>query len=181
MITHLETDRLILRQLVQSDNEAMYAMDSNPNVHRFLGNEPLTSIDQVDFYIKAIQKQYQQNGIGRFAVQLKGSNEIIGWAGIKFVTEPENNHVNYYDIGYRLAEEYWGKGYASEAALAWRDYAFDVLKAPAIYAAAHIENIASDAVLQKIGMKKVEVYKYNDIDCNWYELINQSFIYETKI
>jgi ribosomal-protein-alanine N-acetyltransferase len=168
----LETDRLILRPFEQADRNAMFVMDSNPKVHRFLGNEPLTAIEQVDSYIKAIQQQYEDNGIGRFVVQLKETQEVIGWAGLKFITEPENNHVNYYDIGYRLAEAYWGKGYATEAAIAWRNYAFNVMKVPAIFAVAHQENTGSNAVLRKIGMINTQEFMHQDVPCFWYELKN---------
>jgi len=128
----LETERLLMREFRASDNEAMFAMDSNPNVHRYLGNQPLTKIEECDAYIKSIQKQYAENGIGRFVVILKETQEIIGWAGLKLITEPENNHVNFYDIGYRFAEAYWGKGYGYEAAKAWLDYGFNEMNIPAV-------------------------------------------------
>ena len=168
----LETNRLLMRQFRASDNEAMFAMDSNPNVHQYLGNEPVTTIEQCDQYIKAIQKQYQQNGIGRFVVQIKDTQEIIGWAGLKFITEPENNHVNFYDIGYRMAEAYWGKGYGYEVAKAWLEYAFNEMKISVLYASAHTENKGSNKILQKIGMQQNGQYLHHELPCYWYELQN---------
>jgi RimJ/RimL family protein N-acetyltransferase len=176
MLFNLETERLFLRPFLASDNEAMFIMDSNPNVHRYLGNEPVTTIEQCDQYIKAIQKQYQDNGIGRFVIQIKDTQEIIGWAGLKFITEPENNHVNFYDIGYRLAEEHWGKGYGYEVAKAWLDYAFNEMKVAAVYASAHNENKGSNKILQKIGMQQNGQYLHDDMKCNWYEIQNKNII-----
>ena len=170
----LETNRLLMRPFKASDNEAMFAMDANPNVHKYLGNQPLTNIEQCDEYIKSIQNQYVDNGIGRYVVILKETKEIIGWAGLKFITETENNHVNFYDIGYRFAETYWGKGYGYEAAKAWLDHAFQVMKVPEVFATAHVENRGSNKILQKIGLKQNGQYLHYDILCNWYELKNNT-------
>ena len=124
----LETDRLILRQLLVSDAEAFFAMDSNPNVHRYLWNKPTQEIEETIETIAFVRKQYADNGIGRFAVISKETNEFMGWAGLKFNTEMVNNKTNFYDIGYRLDEKFWEKGYASEASFVWLKYAFETLK-----------------------------------------------------
>ncbi len=172
----IETERLILRELRQSDAEAMFLLDSNPNVHRYLGNDPVTSIEQCFGYIENIRNQYIQNGIGRFAIELKDSGEVIGWSGLKFITEPEHKHVNFYDIGYRLQENYWRKGYATESARAWLDYGFNTMRIPEVYASAHVDNAGSNAILQKIGLKYIEKFYYDDLPCNWYKLENKSVL-----
>lgn len=170
----LETERLLMRPFQATDNQAMFAMDSNPNVHQYLGNQPLIEIAQCDEYIKSIQKQYIDYGIGRFVVVIKETQEIIGWAGLKFITTSENNHTNFYDIGYRFAETYWRKGYGFEAAKAWLDYAFNEMKIPAVYASAHIDNAGSNRILQKIGLKKTVQYQHHNLPCYWYELKNNT-------
>lgn len=171
----LETERLLLRPFESSDAEAMFAMDSNPNVHLYLGENPVTKIEQVHQYIKSIQNQYAENGIGRFIMELKDTNEIIGWAGLKFITEEENGHSNFYDLGYRLREEFWGKGFAHEAAVKWLDYAFTTMKIPTIYASAHIDNIGSNKILKKIGLQEKGQFLWNGLTCNWYELDNKEY------
>ena len=170
----IKTERLLLRPFAASDNEAMFRMDSNPRVHQYLGNKPLTTLAQCNQYITAIQKQYQDNGIGRFVVEIIETGEIIGWDGLKFIVEPENNHVNFYDIGYRFAEDYWGKGYGYEAAKAWLEYAFKEMKVATVYAVAHSENEGSNRILQKIGMQQNGQYLNDDMLCNWYELKNKN-------
>lgn len=172
----IETERLLLRPLFATDNEAMFLMDSNPNVHLYLGNDPVKAIEQCDAYIRSIQQQYIDNGIGRFTVVLKDTNEVIGWAGLKFITETENNHINYYDIGYRLQEAHWRKGYGYEAAKAWLDYGFNTMKIPALYASAHIDNAGSNKILQKIGLQQREQYLHHNLPCYWYELQNTTII-----
>jgi ribosomal-protein-alanine N-acetyltransferase len=168
----LETERLILREMLPSDAEALFEMDRNPNVHKYLWNKPLTSIDQVYEYIEIVRNQYLENNIGRFVVVLKETNELIGWAGLKYNTEKVNNKVHFYDIGYRLNEKFWEKGYASEASFAWLDYGFNVMKIKVMEAAAHTDNIASNRILQKIGLKMTEQYLEEGVSWNWYELKN---------
>ncbi|MCG2611594.1 GNAT family N-acetyltransferase [Flavobacterium sp. SM15] len=168
----IETERLILRPIVLSDAEAMFVLDSNPNVNIYLGNNPVQTMEETIGYIENIQNQYIQNGTGRFAVVLKETNEFIGWAGIKFLTEPENNHVNVYEIGYRLQEAHWGKGYGSEAAKAWLDYGFTEMNIPKMYASVHKENAASKRILEKIGMQITSEFLWNDIPCYWLEMEN---------
>ncbi|MGH2666181.1 GNAT family N-acetyltransferase [Flavobacterium sp.] len=175
MTTKLETDRLILREILPSDADELFLLDSNPNVHLYLGNNPVVSVEECKEYIENIRNQYILNGIGRFSVVLKETGEVIGWAGIKFITEPENNHVDFYDIGYRLQENHWGKGYGYEAAKAWLDYAFNEMKAPAVYASAHIENTGSNKILQKIGLHRKEHYVHHDLPCYWYELKREDY------
>lgn len=168
----LETDRLLLREMLLSDAEALFEMDSNPTVHQYLWKKPLTEISEVLSYIELVREQYKQNNIGRFVVVLKDTNQLIGWAGLKYNTEIVNNKVDFYDIGYRLNEKFWGKGYASEASFAWLDYGFNVMKIKIMDAAAHTDNAASNTILQKIGMVMTEQYKEDGVSWNWYELKN---------
>lgn len=169
----IETERLLLRELLPSDDQGMFRLDSNPKVHKFLGNNPVNSIEESRNYIVNIRNQYVENGIGRYAVILKETNEFIGWCDIKFITEPENGHVNFYEIGYRFIEEYWGKGYGYESAKAWLEYGFKTMKIQTIYASANIENTGSRTILQKIGMQQKNKFNWNGIPCIWYELENQ--------
>jgi [ribosomal protein S5]-alanine N-acetyltransferase len=109
-------------------------------------------------------------------VVLKDTNEVIGWAGIKYITEPENDRVNFYDIGYRLQEKHWRKGYGLEAAEVWRDYGFNEMEIPMLIATAHVDNVGSNAILQKIGMVQKEQYLHHDLLCNWYEMTNPKLL-----
>ena len=168
----LETDRLILRELKTSDIEAFFAMDCNPIVHQYLWNKPVQKIEETIEIIEFVRKQYADNGIGRFAIISNETNEFIGWAGLKYNTELVNNKINFYDIGYRLDEKFWGKGYASEASFAWQKYAFETMNIKTLDAAAHTKNIASNRILQKIGMQMTEQYLEDGISWNWYAMDN---------
>lgn len=165
-----ETERLILRELLPEDAADMFEMDSDPEVHIFLGNQPVQSIEQSKADIEFIRKQYIENGIGRWAVIEKASNSFIGWAGLKLMKETHNNHSNYYDLGYRFSKRFWGKGYATEAAAAARDYGFNELKLDEIIGIADINNLGSINVLEKVGLKKISVFDYHGITHHWMKI-----------
>lgn len=170
----LETERLLLRPFEKSDAEALFEMDKNPNVHQYLWQKPVETIDEVYAYIEMVQKQYVERGIGRFSTILKETGELIGWTGIKFVNEqPENGNINFYDYGYRLNEKFWNKGYASEATKAWLDYGFNEMKIEKMNAYTHAENGASNHILEKHGMKFMEDYLDEDgIKWKWWQMNN---------
>ncbi|WP_343695227.1 GNAT family N-acetyltransferase [Flavobacterium sp.] len=168
----IETERLLLRELLLSDVEGMFELDSNPNVHIYLGNKPVTTIEESKAQIENIQQQYKDFGTGRWAVILKETNEFIGWSGIKFITNEINNHQNFYEIGYRFIEKHWNKGYATEAGKAFINYAFSEMKVDAIYAYADEGNQNSRKILEKLGLQFVNSFEYEGEIEVWYELKN---------
>jgi RimJ/RimL family protein N-acetyltransferase len=163
-----ETERLILREILSSDIDGMFELDSDPEVHKYLGNKPIINKEQTAAIIDSVRQQYVDNGIGRFAIIDKKTNAFIGWTGLKLEMKLTNNHQNYYDLGYRLIRKYWGKGYATESAVASLDFAFNKLKLEKVYAAASVENVGSNKILRKIGMNFIETFFYENIRCNWY-------------
>jgi ribosomal-protein-alanine N-acetyltransferase len=168
----IETERLLLRELLLSDVDGMFELDSNPKVHLFLGNKPVKDIEESLDQIKNIQQQYKDFGIGRWAVILKETNEFLGWSGIKFIRNEINNHKDFYEIGYRFIEKHWGKGYATEAGKAFINYAFNVMKVEAVYAYADAGNENSRKILEKLGLQYVNSFEYEEELEVWYELKN---------
>ncbi|MDH6250562.1 ribosomal-protein-alanine N-acetyltransferase [Chryseobacterium sp. H1D6B] len=166
----IETKRLILRKILNTDAERLFLLDSNPEVMKYVGVPVLNEIKESEKSIKMIQQQYIVNGVGRLAVIEKESNLLIGWSGLKLLTEEINGYNNVYELGYRFLPESWGKGYAVEAAEASLEYGFNVLKADTIYANAHSENGASNHILKKIGFEKTGEFTEPDGLCFWYEL-----------
>jgi RimJ/RimL family protein N-acetyltransferase len=164
-----ETQRLILREIVEADLIGLYELDSDPEVHRYLGKNPVQNIDQSKEIIKYIRQQYEENGIGRWAIIDKETKEFIGWSGLKYEKSLRKN-FNYYDLGYRLKRKFWGKGIATETAIESLKYGFTVLNLKEICAAAQIENISSNKILQKIGLKFIETFVFDGIKCNWYKI-----------
>jgi len=165
-----ETERLILRELLPQDAAGMFEMDGDPEVHLFLGNKPVQSIEQSKTDIEFIRNQYIENGIGRWAVMEKSTGNFMGWAGLKLIKEPINNHYNYYDLGYRFSKRFWGKGYATEAAIAARDYGFNELKLDEIIGIADTNNLGSIHVLEKVGLKRISIFNYGGIKHYWMKI-----------
>jgi ribosomal-protein-alanine N-acetyltransferase len=97
-----EIERFVIREILPTDTDGMFELDSDPEVHKYLGNKPVANKEQIINVINFIRQQYIDNRIGRWAIIDKITNEFIGWTGLKFVTELTNNHQNYYDLGYRL-------------------------------------------------------------------------------
>lgn len=172
MKIHLETDRLILREIVPTDADALFDLDSNPKVHTYLGNKPVENIDHTIQIIKGIRQQYSKNGIGRWAIIDKKTGAFIGWTGLKLVNEKINSHMDFYDLGYRLIEKYWGKGIATEAAKATLEYAFKNLNLGEVYGMCEIENIGSKNVLEKAGLSFIETFDLNGIEHSWFKISN---------
>ena len=139
----------------------MFEMDSDKEVHRFLGNKPFTSIEQSRKQIEFIQRQYIENGIGRWAILDKATNEFVGWTGFKLIRETINHHTNYYDFGYRLKRKFWGKGYATESGISALSHGIQNLQLKEIYGMTDVNNFASRRVLEKIGLKYIETFNYD--------------------
>jgi RimJ/RimL family protein N-acetyltransferase len=167
----IETKRLFLRPITEADIKDFFELDSNPNVHIYLGNKPVKTIEESEAMVANILEQYETNGIGRLAIIEKSTKKFIGWSGLKY-EENLRKEFKYYDIGYRLKENFWGKGYATEAALASLNYGFKDLKLNEIGAAADVNHIASNTILKKTGMQRLGNFTFEGELCNWYNLKN---------
>ncbi|SCX78033.1 GNAT family N-acetyltransferase [Flavobacterium caeni] len=173
MRTRLESERLLFRELIASDAEAMFELDSDPDVVKYVGVQPLTHIDQTRELIAQIQRQYRENGIGRWGAFLKDTGEFIGWAGLKYIAELNGKKDNY-DLGYRFLKPHWGKGYGTESVRAFIEFGFNEMKLERISAYADLENTASVKVLEKCGLQFVNTFMDEGDLCGWYEIDNPS-------
>ena len=175
---YLETERLILRDLLETDVDGIFELDSDPLVHKYLGKNPIATKAQAEESIQFIRQQYQERGIARFAAIEKATGEFIGWSGIKFNTgdkEEIGGYRDFYDIGYRFIPRYWGTGYASESSFKTLDFGFNELQIETMCGAAEVENIASNKVLQKIGLRFTNDFMFDGEKINWYELNKEDY------
>ncbi len=166
----LQTERLILRELIPSDDKGIFELDSNPKVHEFVGKNPIVSIEQARDVIAFIQQQYQDNSIGRWAVIDKKTKAFMGWAGLKLYQSEANGHSNFYELGYRFMPKYWGQGYATEAAKAILEYGFNEMKLKEIYAMTDVKHKASQRVLEKCGMRYIEDFDLGGEIVAWFKV-----------
>jgi len=169
-----ETERLKFREISMQDIDDLFEMDSDPDVHKFIEQNPVKSKAEIVDVVNLINKQYADNGIARWAVIDKESGECIGWAGLKYFREELNNHKDFYELGYRFKQKHWGKGYATESSKAIINYGFEVLHLNQIYAITHLENVNSINVLKKLGFEFIEIFDYEGDLTNWFKLINHN-------
>lgn len=174
MQVHIETERFLLRDVELTDVEGIFQLDSDPEVHQFLGKKPIKTLDEALEVVKYIRGQYEKNKIGRWAIIDKENNDFIGWTGLKY--EENVKEFGYYDLGYRLRKEYWGQGIASETALLCLNYGFEQLKLGKIVGAADVDNLASNKILSKVGLKFIETFEYDGKLHNWYELTKSEWV-----
>lgn len=175
MKVYVETPRFLLRELTDADVPGLFALDSDPEVHRYLGNKPVKTIEESEAVVRLVRKQYEENGIGRWAVIDKASGDFVGWSGLKYEKNLRSG-LHYYDLGYRLRRPYWGQGIASETAEAAMRYGFHEMGLSELFAAAHPDNIGSNKVLQKLGFIWMEYFDYEGTLHNWYRLGRESVV-----
>lgn len=175
MKIHIETERLIIRNIEQYDAQGIFELDSDPEVHEFLGTKPLKTIDEAKQVIDFIRAQYISNGIGRWAIIEKKTNDFIGWTGLKYEHDLRKD-FSYYDLGYRLRKKYWGNGIATETAIESLKYGFEKLDLKEIGAAADINHLASNKILQKIGLTLIDTFDYEGVPHNWYNIKKTEWI-----
>jgi ribosomal-protein-alanine N-acetyltransferase len=149
----------------------MFAMESIPEVHKYLYDDIATDIQETHDVIAYIRSQYKEEGIGRMATFLKDTGEFIGWTGLKLESSADSNE-RFYDVGYQLMPEFWGKGYATEATMFFLDYAFNTLQAQEVNAYAHTTNKASVRVLEKCGLSPIKNFICNGQDTVWFAIKN---------
>ena len=145
----LETERLILRQITRKDFPDLCKMLQDPDV--MWAYEHAFSDLEVTLWLEKQLARYRQNGFGLMAVMLKSTNELIGQTGI---TMQEWNGQQVPEIGYIFAKAHWHKGYATEAASACKQYAFETLDFKEVYSIIRDNNIPSQKVAVRNGMKK---------------------------
>lgn len=168
----IETERLYFRALLETDVNGIFDLDTDPEVHQYLGRSPIKTVEQAKDVIKFIRQQYIDNGIGRLAIIEKETNDFVGWGGFKLITSLTNGRKDYHDLGYRFLKKSWGKGYATESSKAAVEYAFNELMLPVIYAMADIDNLQSRKVLKKCGFIEKELFDYDLVPHYWYEFYN---------
>src|SRR5262245_8773416 len=148
-IFRLATERLILRHFQITDREPMYRIFCDAEVMRF--SDGIKTKEWVDAWLLTCLERYRTWGYGPYAVVEQHSQIVIGYCGLFFFPDIDGRAET--EIGYRFARSTWGQGYATEAALAVRDYAFTTLGIKRLIAVIDPSNVASIRVAEKIGMQ----------------------------
>lgn len=148
----MQTERLILRPWQEEDLEPFAALNADPRVMEYF---PSTlNRKESDALAQREQKRIEERGWGLWAIGVPGVADFIGFVGLIY-WDKENLPAHFtpaYEVGWRLAFDHWGKGYATEGAKAALQYGFETLKLEEIVSMTAVQNMRSRAVMERIGM-----------------------------
>jgi RimJ/RimL family protein N-acetyltransferase len=164
----LETERLLLRPMRQSDFDALLLIFTDSQVMAAF-NHPLFTREQMQRWLQRNLDHQNEFGYGLFSVLFKETGELIGDCGLE-----QMDDMNAAELGYDFRSDFWNRGYATEAACAVRDYAFDVLHLPHLISLIRVGNFASRRVAEKVGMTLAEEFTRYNVRYWKFELKNQN-------
>ena len=166
----LTTERLILRDFLDSDWETVLLYQQDPLYLRYNEWTSRTADEVRQFIQMFLDHQKQEPRFKfQFAITLKQDGQLIGNCGVRkdYLEAREG------DIGYELDPRYWGKGYATEAAQAVLDFGFSHLRLRRISAWCVAENVGSARVLEKLGMRlKSRTRENHFFKGKWWDTLN---------
>ena len=146
---YIETERLILRAWKELDKALFARINSNENVMKYF---PSTlSTEESDAFVERIKAEFEETGHGLYAVEIKETGEFIGYVGFHRFTFDMPFSPNW-EIGWRISNKFWHKGYATEAAMACIVYARENRFCKKLYSFTAVPNIPSENVMKHIGM-----------------------------
>ncbi|KON87787.1 hypothetical protein AF332_13755 [Sporosarcina globispora] len=149
----IATDRLILRKMKRSDLNHLMEIFTDPVAMRYYRSTK--TIEQAEDWISWTLHNYRTCGAGLWIAEEKTSGRFLGQCGI---TPQDTGGVAEMEIGYLFARREWGKGYATEAAIACKEYGFNSLKYKKLVSIINERNLASIRVAEKVGMRKENTF-----------------------
>lgn len=155
-MTEIRTPRLLLRRWQPDDDLAPLAdIQSDPAVMRRIGDGTPRSLDGTAEDIERWEDEWDDEGFGVFAVELLGSGELAGAVGL-YVPDAPPEVAGQVAIQWRLGRQFWGQGYASEAAQATLEFALQDRGVDRVVAAVDAGDTSSAKVLHKLGMERLD-------------------------
>lgn len=151
-MTEIQTPRLLLRRWQEDDLVPMAEINADPEVMRWIDDGSTLDLEQTAEAIERWEEEWDEEGFGLFAVELLASGELIGFAGLS-VPEFLPEVLPAVEIGWRLGTQFWGQGYASEAAHAALEFALQDRGIERVISIARLGNDASENVMRKLGME----------------------------
>jgi RimJ/RimL family protein N-acetyltransferase len=154
----METERLLLRNYRAEDVAEYVALSADPEIMRWLGG--VRDAARAAAEVAELQEAFAARGWAILAVERKTDGAFVGISGLSV----EQWYPADIQIGWRLFRQYWGQGYATEAAVAWRDRAFEMLMVPRLLSISDVPNIRSHRLMERLGMRFDHVTALTDGD-----------------
>lgn len=151
-MTEIRTPRLLLRHWHDDDLAPMAEIHADPRVMRWIGDGSVCDLDQTAEAVERWEEEWDEEGFGLFAVELLASGELIGFTGLS-VPEFLPEVMPAVAISWRLGSQFWGQGYASEAAHATLEFALQDRGLDRVISISRVEDNASGNVIRKLGME----------------------------
>ena len=161
----IETERLYLREMVENDYDDLCEILQDKDV--MYSWEHAFSEEETREWLEKQLKRYKEYGFGLWALIEKKTEIFVGQCGLMIQNDIGKEYI---EISYLLKQKYWQKGFATEAANACKDYAFKKLNVEKVYSTIRVNNIPSQKVSERIGMKieKVFIKYYHNIEMPHY-------------
>lgn len=175
MIPRVNTARLCLRPFRPEDAAPLYQILVQPGVLQYFPDPMPPSLERVERFIGKQLTQWQERGYAWWAVQPLQTDRLAGWCGPQFL--PETGET---EVGYLLGREWWGQGYATEAAQASLNFTFQQFPLDQIIALVHPDNKASIRVIEKLGMKSTGLTPYFGVELERFVLTRLAWQKQTK-
>jgi ribosomal-protein-alanine N-acetyltransferase len=164
-IPTMTTRRLTLRPFREEDAPIMAQLLADPEVLRYFPGSGPVSLERAQRMVSSVLTHWQERGYGLWAVTCQEDGALLGRCGLQYLAE-----IDGVEVDFILGKSYWNQGYATEAGLASVQYGFDVLQLSRIAGIVHVDNLASQRVLQKLDMVRQKQARFFGIDCYQYEL-----------
>lgn len=159
LIPSLTTPHLSLRPLLPADAPTLHRIYQMDGVLEYFPDPSPPPLEKVEGFITGQENHWAAHGYGNWGILPLGDLEIIGWAGLQYLPELDET-----EVGFLLSPQHWGKGYATEAALASLQFGFEALDLDHIIALVHSANFASRRVIQKCRMAYTDTVHLWGID-----------------
>lgn len=145
----LQTNRLTLRPWRESDIEPFAVMNADPRVMEFFPS--IRTREQTRSTVERAVASFDKHGFGWWAVEVRGVAPFIGFIGLAYPGF-ESDFTPCVEVGWRIAFDHWGQGYATEGARAALSFGFDQRQFPEIVSFTAVDNQRSRRVMEKLGM-----------------------------
>lgn len=157
------TSRLVLRPLTEADIDPLHRIFGEEGMLRYFPVTAPPARERIARMVLGQREHWEQHGYGLWAVTSHGTGELMGRSGLQYLPETSETEIDFV-----LGKRFWGQGFATEAGRAGLRYGFEEFGLECIVGIVHPGNLASQRVLEKLGMQRESRAQYFGMDCYRY-------------